>query len=478
LIDLRDYQKTLVADTRAAFGGGAKSIVMVLPTGGGKTFTFSFIAMNAAARSNAVGIIVHRQELLLQASTALASLGVAHRLVASDATIKAAFAEQRRKIGRSLIDQNSLVTVASVQTLVRRLGDPNEFRLLILDEGHHAVAGSWETLTKHYSTAKVLGVTATPIRLDGKGLNRSYDTMIQGPTISDLIDGGYLCDVTVYAPEKAPDLTGIKNRGGDWARGELSERMAARTITGDAISHYRKHVDGIPSLAFCVSVKHSEAVAVEFRAAGYRAASIDGKTDRTLRARLIDDLGAGRLNVLTSCDIISEGVDVPRVGAALLLRPTQSVGLYMQQVGRVLRPYAGKARAIILDHAGNSLEHGHPTAEREWSLETGEVKKKTRTSDGPPVRQCKSCFAIFEPQPACPECGEPYTTRDNSIEYIEGELIEHAETEEQREKRLRRREQGAARTLEDLTKLARRRGYDAPEQWAAHIFNARQRKTI
>ena len=475
MIELRDYQRDLVADTRQAFGAGAKSIIMVLPTGGGKTFTFAHIARNAAALSNPVGIIVHRQELLLQASTSLAALGVHHRLVASDATIKAAFAEQRRKIGRSFIDQNSLVTVASVQTLVRRLGNPGDFKLLILDEGHHAVAGSWEKVTQCYHGAKFLGVSATPIRLDGKGLRLAYDTMIVGPTISDLIDEGYLCGVTLYGPAVAPDLSGVRSRGGDYAKGELAGRMGAQKITGDAISHYRRHADGLPALAFCVSVDHAEAVATDFRQAGYRAASIDGKMDRIKRARLIEDLGDGRLDVLTSCEIISEGVDVPRVGAAILLRPTKSTGLYLQQVGRALRPYEGKARAIILDHAGNSILHGMPTAEREWSLETGEVKKKNKTDDGPAIRQCRSCFAIFAPQPICPECGET-VTKPREIEYVDGELVQHEESEEDRERRRRRREQGAARTIEDLMRLAKARGYKDPATWAAHIFNARRRK--
>lgn len=427
------------------------------------TVLFSYIAANAALKGNRTLVLVHRRELLKQTSRTLAQFGVAHGLISAGIS----------NLGRDLVQ------VASVQTLVKRMAimrwRPD---LIVVDEAHHATGKTtWGKVLAHFSEAKVLGVTATPERLDSQGLGVEaggfFDALVLGPSVAELTERGFLSPAVVYAPRAQVDLSGVHSRGGDWAVGELSEVLDRQSITGDAVSHYRKHCHGEPAIAFCVSIKHAEHVAEAFRAAGYTAASVDGAMDYGERASRIENLGNGRLQVLTSCDIISEGTDVPIVSAAILLRPTQSLSLSLQQMGRVLRPFPGKQRAIILDHVGNTFRHGLPDDERDWSL-AGRPKKARQTSpDEFPVRQCEECYTVHRPAPRCPNCGFLYPTSERAIEVVDGEL-ERVEPSEAR--RIAREEQAHAKTFEDLVELGRRRGYAKPRAWAKHVMAARGRR--
>jgi len=460
-IQLRDYQARAVHELRHAFREGARSPLFTLATGGGKTFVFSYIAQQAAQRGGHVLILVHRQELLMQASRSLDVLDVAHGLIAP---------------GHSSTLDN--VQVASVQTLVRRLKKITwEPSLIIVDEAHHAVAGSWRKILDAFPTALVLGVTATPCRLDGQGLGRDaggvFDDLILGPSIPELVAAGHLCDSKVYAPPMVANLDGVKQRAGDFAKGEVAERMDKPTITGNAVGHYQRLAPGKPAIAFCASVAHAEHVAEEFRASGFRSASLDGSLPDGERKQRIDDLASGKIHVLTSCEIVSEGFDLPVVTAAILLRPTASEGLYLQQVGRALRPFPGKEYAIILDHVGNVLTHGLPDDEREWTLE-GRPKRRGTSESGPPVRQCEACYTCHRPAPECPACGYRYKIDDRQPEEVAGELKEITKAEKIALRRVRVSEESGCTTLEDLQKLGEARGYKPG--WAAHRFEARQRK--
>ena len=225
-------------------------------------------------------------------------------------------------------------------------------------------------------------------------------------------------------------------------------------------------------MAFCCSVKHAQHVAEQFQSAGFRAATIDGTMDREARREVVRALGDGRLDVLTSCEIINEGFDLPVVSAAILLRPTKSLGLHLQQIGRELRPAPGKEKAVILDHVGNLSRHGFAEDIRDWTLE-GRKKKKRKTDDEEEVqsRQCPECFRCHPPAPLCPECGFEYPRKEREIEQAEGELVQIDPKEIARQKR---QEQGSAQTLDDLIALGRARGYRSPEVWAKHVWNSRK----
>ena len=455
MIRLRDYQLDLVDGVRGSYRSGKRSPLVVSPTGSGKTVLFAYIAQGTSAKGNSVVILVHRQELVDQTCRTLRAFGVDHGVIAAGRTP----------------DRSHAVQVASVQTYVRRL-DSFKPALIIADEAHHATAGSWRKVINHHPQARVLGVTATPQRLDGKGLKDVFDDLIRGPEVADLIEGGHLAPPVYFAPPVVADLSHIGTRGGDFAQDELAAEMDRPTITGDAVEHYSRICRGAPAVTFCCSVKHAQHVAEQFQSAGFKAATIDGTMDREARRDVVRALGDGRLDVLTSCEIINEGFDLPVVSAAILLRPTKSLGLHLQQIGRVLRPAPGKDKAVILDHVGNLSRHGFAEDIRDWTLE-GRKKKKRKTDDEEEVqsRQCPECFRCHPPAPVCPECGFEYPRKEREIEQTEGQLVQLDPKEIARQKR---QEQGSAQTLDDLIALGRARGYRSPEVWAKHVWNSRK----
>lgn len=447
-MQLRGYQQQAIDDLRNAYRAGAKTPLLCLPTGGGKTIIFSAIAQSAVARGRQVLILVHRRELLHQASRKLTDIGLDHGLIA--AGIPAA---------------NASLQVASVQTLVRRLPTMDwQPSLIIIDEAHHASAGQWSRILDKWPDAFRLGVTATPCRLDGRGLASAFDQLVLGPSVADLISAGFLSPARIYAPPVVADLSGLRRRAGDYAADQAATAMDRPTVTGDAIAHYQRLAPGQRAIAFCCSIDHASHVAASFNAAGIPAATLLGNTPD--RDAVVAAFDAGSVQILVTVDVVSEGFDIPAASCAILLRPTQSLGLYLQQVGRVLRPAPGKVAAIVLDHVGNVHRHGFPDDHREWTLAEG-ARRATGTA-APSVRTCPKCYAAFKPQPQCPACGAACAPiKSRKIQQLAGEL-----TELRRDAiRATRREQGKARTLPQLLALAKERGYSPG--WAYRIAAAR-----
>jgi DNA repair protein RadD len=458
-LTLRPYQTAALDGVRAAFAQGRRAPLLCAPTGAGKTVMFAHITEGAAAKGKRVLILVHRRELLLQCSRALDELGVRHGLISP-----------------AYKQTTDAVQVASVQTLTRRLHRIAPPDLIVVDEAHHATAGSWSRVLAAFPRAKLLGVTATPTRMDGHGLSDVFDALILGPSVRSLIDAGFLSRPVVYAPAIAlPDK--MKHRAGDFDPAAAAALLDKGSVYGDVLKHYRRLCDGKPALVFCVNIAHAHHMAEQFNAAGFKAAALDGDTEDAPRRKMVADLGNGGLNVLTSCDVVSEGTDIPAVYAALLLRPTESVGLYLQQVGRVLRPYPGKDRAVILDFVGNVLRHDMPDAAREWTLD-GAGQGKAATDDGAPVQRMKLCGHCYALCPAwqtkCEQCGNVFEARRAPPKQVEGELVEITDEAKAAMRVMARREEWRANTLEDFQKLAQDRGY-APA-WARIRWNLRQRR--
>jgi DNA repair protein RadD len=461
-IELRPYQHQAIEQIRAAYRSGKRAPLFVLPTGGGKTVCFSYMAAAARDKGLRVTILAHRAELLDQISRTLQAFGVKHGMIAP---------------GR-LADRRQPVQVASVFALVRRLDRYQPADFIICDEAHHAVPGStWGTVFDAYPKALRLGVSATPIRLSGEGLGGMFDCMVQGPTMRELIELGSLSRYRLFVPADSVDLRGLHSRGGDFVRNELAGAVDKPKITGSALAHYQKHASGKRAVAFCVSVEHANHVAEQFRADGIPAMSIDGGMDSVLRQSILDGFSAGRTLVLTSCDLISEGFDVPAIEAAILLRPTQSLGLYLQQVGRALRAFEGKREAIILDHAGNVARHGLPDAAREWTLDSTKDGKTAGKNKEMPVKQCPKCFSTVSAVATHCICGHVFQAQAREIEHVDGELSEvdlsSQAAQEQRERIQKRVEQGSAKDREALIALGRKRGVKNPEGWAAHVLRGR-----
>jgi len=347
MITLRPYQQALIDGGREAYRQGKRSVLFCLPTGGGKTVTASTIVHGAAQKRNVVWWLCHRRELVSQASTTFYAMGIPHGVVQ----------------GGHATDPGALVQVGSIQTVANRVAQLPEPALIVFDECHHIGAASWDALFHRFPRAKVLGLSATPWRLDGQGLGRWFEHMVTGPTVAELIEQGSLSPYRLFAPAM-PDLSGVGTAAGDFKRDALSAAMDKPQIVGDAIAHYNRLCPGKRAVAFAAGVDNSKRIAAQFVAAGIPAEHVDGSMSAEARDAAVERFKAGQTLVLSNADLFGEGFDVPAIEAAILLRPTKSLSLHLQQVGRALRPLPGKTEAIILDHAGNSLRHGLPDHER------------------------------------------------------------------------------------------------------------------
>lgn len=450
-MNLYDYQEKAVHDVRNEYRQGQKAPMFVLPTGGGKTITFAYIATQAALRGKRALILVHRVELLRQTQEKLSMFGVRVGLVSPKFTP----------------DFHAPIQVAMVQTMVGRTRAYKHFDLIITDECHHVVASTYMNILSAYPNALNLGVTATPVRGDGRGLGVEaggvYDSIVLGPSMEELISMGKLVRPKYALPPQPLELDKVKIERGDYSKKQLNELLNTKSVTGCAVEHYREKAHQMPGVAFCVSVEHAASVAANFRAAGYRAEHVHGGTPDSERDRILAGLGEGSVNVVTSVDVISEGTDIPAIYAAIMLRPTQSEGLWIQQAGRALRTVEGKDHALILDHVGNFWMHGPLEMERDWSLE-GEKRTRRKKADENKlsVSLCESCYLAFPARlRTCPHCGHEKPVKARTVDQVDGELEEL--TAEQvaavAAKKAKRQEVGRARTLDELHRIAAQRGY-------------------
>lgn len=441
---LRPYQLSAIAEIRQAFKTHRR-VLFVCPTGGGKTMIFCDIARRSTKR---VLILAHRKELVEQASE---RIGVPHGVIMSGTTPNY---EER-------------IQIASVMTYASRM---HKFtpEFIIVDECHHAVAGSWEKITRTFPNAFILGVTATPCRLDGKGLGNAFDCLIDSVNVNQLIDLKYLVKPVTYASEN--DFSKIKTTAGDYDKKELMATFGKSTITGSAAQSWRKYAEDLPTVVFCISVKHAEETSAIFNLLGHRAEIVTGQLDKNERAARLNRLKIGETKIIVSVDIISEGTDIPAVGCIVLLRPTKSLALYLQQVGRGLRVMEGKNHCIILDHAGNCFRHGLATQVREWELTTDKIKETKKMAT---IRQCKNCYAVFGALvDKCPECGYVVPPQPKKMKMIAGELVPIDEIPQKKFEA--KQEEWACKTLAEWERVAFLRGYK--KGWAYIRYREQQSK--
>ncbi len=341
---------------------------------------------------------------------------------------------------------NDLIQICMVGTLVRRLELVKRPDLILVDECHHQSSPTYRKIANYWGSVPKIGWTATPERLDGKGLGQDFDSLILGPTPKWLVDEGWLAMPVLYRPPGALEAKYHIVRG-EVSQSEQSAFMAQPAIVGDVIGHYRTHFDGAPVIASCDSVENARLYADEFCKAGYRARPVWGDMPDLDRASALDGLKTGEVQIVTFCDLIGEGVDIPAVSGVIMLRRTMSLGLYLQIVGRALRPIyaeghdlttvegrraaqlAGpKPRAIILDHVGNSFDslHGHPLLDREWTL--ADRPKRAKDQNKPMTTACPKCYGVWPGKPhKCPACGFEFkidmARAVKDIKVIAGELV-------------------------------------------------------
>lgn len=462
---LRDYQSALIQDTRAALSRN-RAVLLQLPTGGGKTALGAYMTSGATERGRRTWFLVHRDFLLAQTVAAFRQVGISTGIIAAGHAPNP-FAD---------------VQVVSIPTLARRYHRMQPPDFAIVDECHHAPSRTWRNILQ-WMTCPVVGLTATPSRLDGRGLSEFFGEIVCGPSVAELISAGYLSDYRAYAPSR-PDLSAVHTRAGDYATDELASIMDDGQIIGDIVGWYKRLAAGKRAIYFAVSVRHSQHIAVAFNAAGIPARHLDASSTTEERLGAAREFASSRILVLTNVDLFGEGYDLASqagtevtVEAVGLARPTQSLVLHLQQVGRSLRPKPNGERAIILDHAGNLARHGLPDREREWSLEG--IPKKKKGDSGPAIRMCPACFAVHRPAAACPYCGHVYIVEPRTPEEVAGELAE-VDRERARiaERHSKRREEHACRTLDTLCALGQSRGYRHPRAWAENLMRARAGKMV
>lgn len=388
---LRPYQNDLVEEVRQAYRDGYRSPCIVLGCGGGKSCITAEMARRTTQNGNRVLFLVHRQELCSQIRETFRAWGVDMRLC----------------------------SVMMVQTAARRLCKIQEPKLIITDENHHCLANSYRKIYNAFPKAWRLGVTATPVRLNGGGLGDINDILIIGKSTKWLIEHQFLAPYAYFAPSVA-DLTGLHVKRGEYDAKEVEQRLKKQAIYGDVVQHYQSLCKGRQAICYCASISHSVEMALQFTKSGIPAAHIDGTMLTQDRRKRIEQFRNGEIRILCNVDLISEGFDVPDCGACILLRPTKSLTLYIQQSMRCMRYRPGK-KAVIIDHVGNYARFGLPDADRSWSLDT---KRRKKEENHVKVRQCPECFFTFEPSAICPNCGYLFPIKERELEEIKEKKLE------------------------------------------------------
>ena len=434
---LRSYQQKLVGDVYSTWQGGARNVLAVLPTGGGKTLCVSHIALERHNAGVTQCVMAHRSELVEQMSLSIASAGIPHRIVAPSNIIAQIRASHRNEFKKSYVDQASRCSVIAVQTLIARKDELASWAQGVdfwtLDEAHHAlVKNQWGTAIAMFPRAYGLGVTGTPQRLDGHGLGRHadgvFDAMVFGPDTRELIDQSALCEFDILVPPSDFNITPEAiTPSGEFGRKQM--RMAAQRshIVGDIVREYLRHAAGKRGITFATDTETAIEIAQQFNDAGVPAVALSAKSDPTWRRESVLRFRAGNLLQLVNVDLFDEGFDVPAVQVVSLGRPTMSLGKYRQMIGRALRPKSDGSRALIIDHVSNVLTHGLPDRPHRWSLDRREKRGK---SEPDPMlidlRICTACTRPFERIfRACPYCGEPVPLPSGrrTIEQVDGDLL-------------------------------------------------------
>lgn len=442
---LRDYQQDLYIKTVDAFKRGFKRPLVVAPCGAGKSYLFSEMVHRTDGE---VLILVHRQELKQQHEQLLESLGITN------------------------------ARVSMILTEANRLGQYEKPSLIVADEAHLSRSNSWVKVIEYYDTFTV-GLTATPIRLDGKPLGDIFDTLITGVDTKWLIENQRLAPYEYYAPTLV-DTSGLRKIAGDYVTSDLEQLMNERAIYGDVLESYKRIAMGERTIAYCVSIKNARRIAETFQRVGISAEAICSGTPVAERRKIFEDFRTGKISILCNVGIISEGISIDEVSCVMLLRPTESVALGIQQMMRCMRYLPGKT-AKILDFVGNYTRINLPDFPWEWSLDKPISRKKFTDENGNfYIRCCPECFMTFKTADTCPFCGHTYPLHPREIQaHEEIELKRISEEEAARieaEKKKSRQEQGRAQTYEELIRLGKARGYKNPAFWAAQVMRGRNRK--
>lgn len=459
---LREYQSRIIHDLRGAFAAGNSRVILQLPTGAGKTRIAAEIVRMARGKVSSCLLLAPRRELIYQAAEALERQGVVPGVI---------MAGEPRDIFAD-------VQVASFDTLharairSRRMFLPDA-KLVIVDEAHLSLAESRKTILAQYPNACIVGLTATPARGDGRGLGELYQAIVSGPSIRVLVDGGFLVPLRYFAPTK-PDLAKLKlNHDGDYVEAGIAERMDTPKLVGDIVENWQRIASERSTVVFCVNRAHSRNVCEAFCAAGVSAEHLDGETPADERHAILARVASGATRVLCNVYVASYGLDIPTLSCAVLARPTKNITLYLQTVGRIMRPATGKTDGIVIDHAGAVQENGFADDYVPWSLDAEKVKERKerlqKEHQEPKEIECHRCHAVFKGRRDCPSCGLVIVPPSKALPVYEAALqeVRRERAKDNREATWPEKQQFIA----GLRAFAREHGY--ADGWIAHRYRAR-----
>lgn len=402
MFKLRDYQEETINDVYESMKKGNKTIVVQQPPRTGKTVIMADIARRATTKGNRVLFIVHRKEIVEQAT--------------------ATFKKQN-------VDMN-LAQLGMVQTITRHVDNIPEPQVIFVDEGHHALANTYQRILDKFPNAIKLLFTATPQRTGKKQLDLIADDIVLGKSIKWLTEHGNLAPFTYYSIDDINRDKLQKNSTGDFTQ-ESMENAIEHKIYGDVVKNYKKLALSKQAVVYCYSIENALKIAQEFNDNGISATEVDGNTDPVKRDEIIENFRNGNIKILTNVNLFTEGLDLPNVDCVIMVRPTASLALYLQFSMRCLNPREGKM-ATIIDHVANWKEFGLPIEDRDWenamTTKGGSKKKKTKAKTNSPL-QCDYCYAVFyrselTKDNLCPYCGKEISKKQIEMQVTNDKLIE------------------------------------------------------
>ena len=480
---IRDFQRDdLLSIKTALMSTASRSALYCLATGGGKTVTAGFMIKAAAEAGKTVWFLTHRKEIADQTGKTFKAMGMRFGMIMTGTNVR----------------PRANIQIGMVQTVARRLDKLDPPDLIVFDEAHHTAATQWQAIYDAYPKAYKVGLSATPERLDGKGLDTFFAKLVMGKDTAQLISEGYLSPYKMFAPT-VPDTSELHIRAGDFKKEELDELIGNNAIIGNVVDTYIKLAMGKKTILFAPTVKTSEKFVAAFLDAGIKAVHVDGKTNKAEREKTTQAYHDGEWDIMSNVGLFGEGYDVPDTECIIDTSPTMSLVNVKQRWGRALRPIyhpdmptstdegrieaiaAGKKPyALLLDHAGNCFRHGLPCDEVEWSLAPRKKGTKKLTDDSGGMKQCPKCWAAVKQHIKECECGHIWVVVSQGRQEVEGNLeeiskeqVEQMKKDEQKKKK---NEQVSAKTLEELIKLGAERGYKNPRSWATYIFKSRKAK--